>query len=82
MCSQIFSKIPKYKISWKSVQWFLSCYTQVDMAKLTDNFCCLLFLNVLEKTKWKQTDVQQLIHRSVSLIFSLARTVFEITLCQ
>jgi hypothetical protein len=38
MCSLIFSKIPKYKISWKSVQWFLSSYTQADTTKLTHIF--------------------------------------------
>ena len=34
-----FRKIPKYKISWKSVQWEPSCSMRTDMTKLTVTFC-------------------------------------------
>ena len=34
-----FWKIPKYKISWKSVQWGPSCSMWTDVTKLTVTFC-------------------------------------------
>jgi hypothetical protein len=36
--STVFSKILKYHISWKSIQWELSCSKQTDMMKLIIEF--------------------------------------------
>jgi hypothetical protein len=45
------------------------------MAKLMDTFLLPFVPECAEKTKWKQTDVEQLINFSVFLIFYLACTV-------